>query len=274
MNSAASSTPNASSTRPPVCSVLDKDLRLLSHLSPADGPAQWGSPPGSLPSAGAAGHPPGGKQGPRRGFLRGGAAPPSTGVGPSSRVKTARWNTGEHRSRKPSSSISSRERRPPGRTADAPPPRRRRPGRPLTPWGSIVATLRVSPVSSSSSVSRPPARSQWVRNPPGPPAAPPDSGRWRWTFRSGAGRSKKNVHHTASPLYWGKTKRRILKKDTATQGGPCAEGRRGLSFLFKHGRHRRFPRHPAAPAGAIGPPALGHPCRRTDSEQYTFVPID
>ena len=70
---------------------------------------------------------------------------------------------------------------------------------------------------------------------------------------------QKNVHHTASPLYWGKTKRRILKKDTATQGGPCAEGRRGLSFLFKHGRHRRFPRHPAAPAGAIGPPALGHP---------------
>ena len=42
----------------------------------------------------------------------------------------------------------------------------------LTPWGSIVATLRVSPVSSSSSVSRPPARSQWVRNPPGASGRP------------------------------------------------------------------------------------------------------
>ena len=42
----------------------------------------------------------------------------------------------------------------------------------LTPWGSIVATLRVSPVSSSSSASRPPARSQRVRNPPGASGRP------------------------------------------------------------------------------------------------------
>lgn len=129
MNSAASSTPNASSTRPPVCSVLDKGLYLLSHLNPANGPARQEFPPGSPPSAGAAGHPPGGKQGPRRDFFVA-AQHPSTGVGPSSRVKTARWNTGEHRSRKPSSSISSRERRPAGADSRCSPPRQRRPSRP------------------------------------------------------------------------------------------------------------------------------------------------
>ena len=197
--------------------------------------------------------------GPQKGLFSWRRSTPSTGVGPSSRVKTARWNTGEHRSRKPSSSISSRERRPAGADSRCPP--RRVKGGPVGPHamglhrGNAQGLPRLQQLQRQMA-----ARPIPVGTEPAGGLRPPrqiagDGGGLSALERAG----QKNVHHTASPLYWGKTKRRILKKDTATQGGPCAEGRHGLSFLFKHGRRRRFPRHPAAPAGAIGPPALGHP---------------
>ena len=161
---------------------------------------------------------------------------------------------------------------PPGRTADAPPPRRRRPGRPSR-HGAPSWQRSGSPPSPAAPApdGRPPDPSGYGTR-RGPPAAPPDSGRWRWTFRSGAGRSKKCASHSISLL--GQNKTPHPKKGYGNAGRSLCRGPPQTVVPFQT---RKAPPFPAAPCG----PSRGHrsasprsPRRRTDSEQYTFVPID